>query len=347
MPFAGWEMPLHYGSQVAEHHAVRRHAGVFDVSHMAPLDVEGPEALPFLQRLLANDVGRLGESGKALYSGMLNDRGGVIDDLIVYGFGPQRYRLVVNAATADKDWDWMASRAQGFQVELQRRNDLAILAIQGPEARRLALPLLPVLGAEAAHLRVFHAVDAGDWLVGRTGYTGEDGLEVLLPAAEAPALWRRLLAAGVTPCGLGARDTLRLEAGLALYGHDLDEDHTPLESGLAWTVAWTPEERRFTGRAALEAQQVTGIPWQQVGVMLEGPGVMRDGALLYGEEDRGNPIGVVTSGGFSPTLNRSIALARLDSAVQVPAQVAVRGRCQPVRRVDPPFVRFGQVRVPL
>ncbi|CAK0740527.1 aminomethyltransferase (fragment) [Gammaproteobacteria bacterium] len=199
---------------------------------------------------------------------------------------------------------------------------------------------------EATHLRIFHAVEAGDWLIGRTGYTGEDGLEVLLPAAEAPVLWRRLLAAGITPCGLGARDTLRLEAGLALYGHDLDENHTPLESGLAWTLAWIPEERRFVGREALETQQANGIPWRQIGVMLEGPGVMRDGALLYGDHPT-DAVGIVTSGGFSPTLNRSIALARLDPAVKAPTQVVARGHRLPVRRVDPPFVRFGQIRVPL
>ncbi|HHQ41888.1 MAG TPA: glycine cleavage system aminomethyltransferase GcvT, partial [Chromatiales bacterium] len=239
--FAGWEMPLHYGSQVEEHHAVRRAAGVFDVSHMTVVDVTGEGAEPFLRRLLANDVARLTEEGRALYTCMLNERGGILDDLIVYRAGPGWFRLVVNAATREKDLAWMRRHAGPHGAAVAERAELAMLAVQGPEARERALPLLPqALRGAAAALAPFRAAHLGPdaWLVARTGYTGEDGFEVILPAEEAGALWDGLLAAGVRPCGLGARDTLRLEAGLNLYGQDMDEDTTPLECGLGWTVAW-------------------------------------------------------------------------------------------------------------
>ncbi len=340
--FSGWAMPLHYGSQVEEHHQVRRHAGVFDVSHMTVVDVTGADAYAYLRRLLANDIARL-EAGRALYSCMLDERGGVIDDLIAYDLGGGAYRLVVNAATRAKDLDWMAAQADGRAVALVVRDDLAMLAVQGPQARALTLPLLPQsLRGPARELAPFRAaqghVAGGEWFVARTGYTGEDGFEVLLPAERAPAFWDALLEAGVAPAGLGARDTLRLEAGMALYGQDMDQSTTPLETGLGWTVAWEPAERDFIGRAALEAQRAAGVKVKQVGLVMEGRGVLRPGMAVHTPAGEG----VITSGGFSPTLGRAIALARVPVDTGERAEVAVRGRREPVRVVRPPFVRHGK-----
>lgn len=359
VPFGGWDMPLHYGSQVEEHHAVRRDAGLFDVSHMRPVDIDGPDAAAFLARLLANDVARLGSEPvapggalRALYSCMLNPAGGVIDDLICYRRGTG-YRLVVNAGTADKDVAWIADVARGFQVRVARRDDLAMLAIQGPLARERTAPLLPTALCEPAlALAPFVAVEHGDWFVGRTGYTGEDGFEVMLPAADAAALWDALIDAGVTPCGLGARDTLRLEAGMNLYGQDMDEGIDPLASGLGWTVAWEPATRDFIGRAALERLRATPNRPRLVGLLLTGRGVLRAHQPVLVD---GQPVGTVTSGGFGPTLGRSIALARVSGlsglqagtspGTQPGAVCAVEIRGQPVaaRVVKPPFVRHGAV----
>jgi len=343
VPFGGWDMPLHYGSQIGEHHAVRRHAGVFDVSHMQPVDIAGSEAQAFLRQLLANDVAKLKDPGKALYSCMLNPAGGVVDDLIVYLLGPDRYRAVVNAATADKDLEWMRAQA-GDSVGIERRDDLAMLAVQGPEARALAAPLLPdELRGPALALKPFFAVEGATWLVARTGYTGEDGFEIMLPAAEAPALFSRLIAAGVAPCGLGARDTLRLEAGMNLYGHDMDEETGPLESGLGWTVAWEPTGRAFIGREALQARRADpGCP-TFIGLLLEGKGVLRSHQAVLCD---GEPVGETTSGGFSPTLGRAIALARVAPGAEGAWAVEIRGNAVPVRPVRPPFVRHGKAMIP-
>lgn len=341
VPFGGWEMPLHYGSQLDEHHAVRQQAGVFDVSHMRPVDIHGAHARAFLQRLLANDVAKLKQPGKALYSCMLNADGGVIDDLICYGLGADRYRAVVNAATADKDLAWMRARAQGASVHIDSREDLAMLAVQGPQARTTVAPLLPeALREPALELGPFMATEQGDWLVGRTGYTGEDGFEIMLPATEVVALWRALVDAGVTPCGLGARDTLRLEAGMNLYGQDMTEEVGPLESGLGWTVAFEPRERDFVGRAALEAQCSSVEQRQLVGLLLTGRGVLRSHQSVLVD---GEPVGEVTSGGFSPTLERSIALARVKPGIGEQCAVEIRGKAVPARVVKPPFVRHGKV----
>jgi aminomethyltransferase len=340
VPFAGWEMPLHYGSQLQEHHAVRRDAGMFDVSHMQVVDFEGAGAGAFLRYLLANDVAKLKASGKALYSCMLKPDGGVIDDLIVYYMRDDWYRMVVNAATADKDLEWIREQAQSYELSLQRRDDLAMIAVQGPNARSKALPLLPEgLRADAEALKPFSAATDGAWFVGRTGYTGEDGFEVMVPAAEASAFWNGLAAAGVAPCGLGARDTLRLEAGMNLYGSDMDEGTSPLESGLSWTIAWDPVERDFIGRAALEAQRgKTAL--KLVGLLLEGKGVLRDHQQIHTGGDQ--PVGEITSGGFSPTLERSIAFARVPKDIGEACEVDIRGRRLAARVVKPPFVRNGK-----
>lgn len=335
--FAGWDMPLHYGSQVEEHHVVRRTAGMFDVSHMRVLDIEGAGADAFLRRLLANDVARIAE-GRALYSCMLDASGGILDDLIVYRRAAG-FRIVLNAATALSDVDWMRAEAGDAAVTLRLRDDLCILAVQGPQAASVLPPLLPAaLVASVPALPAFAAAEADDWFVGRTGYTGEDGFEVVLPVREAIAFWDALIAAGVRPCGLGARDTLRLEAGLNLYGQDMDRRVRPDECGLGWTVSRHDVARDFIGHAALQAP-----PRQrQVGLLFEGRGVLRSHMPL---RFANGTTGEITSGSFSPTLGRSIGLARVDSTADGDAEVLIRGQWLPLRIVRPPFVRNGQARV--
>mgnify|MGYP001407999643 CR=1 FL=1 len=340
--FGGWDMPLHYGSQVEEHHQVRRDCGVFDVSHMTVVDVAGSQARDYLQHLLANDVARLGFTGKALYSAMLNGQGGVIDDLIVY-LTPEGYRVVVNAATRDKDLAWMQAQTAGFEVSVTERPELAMLAIQGPNARaRVAELVNPARSALIDSLKPFQGLAEGDWFIARTGYTGEDGLEIMLPAADAPGFFSELVGAGVAPIGLGARDTLRLEAGMNLYGQDMSETISPLAANMGWTIAWTPEDRQFVGRTVLEQQrQAAGLP-RLVGLVLEERGVLRahQPVRVAGVGD-----GEITSGSFSPTMGKSIALARVPAATADRAEVEIRGRWYPVRVVQPNFVRHGKILV--
>ena len=339
--FGGWDMPLHYGSQIEEHHAVRRHAGVFDVSHMTVVDLRGEAVYSFLRGILANDVDRLREDGAALYSCMLREDGGILDDLIAYRLGDERFRLVVNAATRSKDLAWIRRHAERAGVRVSERREFAMLAVQGPNARELAARCVDSEWREQAMaLAPFHALEAGEQFVARTGYTGEDGWEILIPAAEAPAAWDRLLAAGVTACGLGARDTLRLEAAMNLYGSDMDERVSPLESGLGWTVAFDPKDRAFIGREALERQRSAGSLRRFVGLLLEDRGVLRNHQRVVVD---GVGEGQITSGGYSPTIDRSIALARLPAGDYERAQVDVRGRMLNVRIVKTPFVRHGRV----
>ncbi|MCQ4348815.1 glycine cleavage system aminomethyltransferase GcvT [Pseudomonas stutzeri] len=338
--FGGWDMPLHYGSQVEEHHQVRSDCGVFDVSHMTVVDVAGGDAEAYLRRLLANDVARLDALGKALYALMLNPEGGVIDDLIVYRT-EGGYRLVVNAGTREKDLAWMRAQAEGFAVELDERADLAMLAVQGPHAlERCAALVSPPRAALIRSLKPFHGLAEGDWFIARTGYTGEDGLEIMLPAAEAPGFLNDLVGAGIAPAGLGARDTLRLEAGLNLYGQDMDETVTPMAANLAWTVAWQPVERDFVGRAALQAQRDGGgAETKLVGLVLEERGVLRAHQVV---RVAGLGEGEITSGSFSPTLGKAIALARVPAGTGERAEVEIRGKWYPVRVVKPAFVRHGK-----
>jgi len=341
--FGGWDMPLHYGSQKEEHHAVRQRAGVFDVSHMTIVDLGGERVREFLRYLVANDVAKLGEFGKALYTCMLNPDGGVIDDLIVYYLGDTDYRLVVNAATREKDLAWIRQQAGAYGVSVNERAELAMMAVQGPEARRLAAPCIDAEYRDAAlDLKPFTGMPAGDWFVARTGYTGEDGWEIVLPAADAPKVWDRLLAAGVQPCGLGARDTLRLEAAMNLYGSDMDETISPLEAGRGWTVAWEPADRAFIGREALEARRGATGNRRFVGLLLEDKGVLRNHQKVVVD---GVGEGEITSGGFSPTIGRSIALARVPAGDYDRAKVDVRGKLLNVRIVKTPFVRNGQIRI--
>lgn len=346
--FGGWKMPLHYGSQVAEHHQVRQQAGVFDVSHMAVIDLTGQRVREFLCYLLANDVGQLKKPGKALYSCMLNEQGGVLDDLIIYFQDDNQFRLVVNAATRDKDINWITRQAKKFGVKLRERHDLSMLAVQGPQARERVKPLLPDrLQEPAMALEPFYACWNEDFFVGRTGYTGEDGFEIILPHQKASTLWDNLLTAGVKPVGLGARDTLRLEAGLKLYGADLDEDHSPLESGLSWTVAWLPETREFMGRSALQAQRDSGDHQIMVGLALIDKGVLRGHQTVYTVYTEGGGQGRITSGTFSPTLGVSIAFARLPAGVYDQVTVAIRNKELPAQVVKPPFVRHGKACIEL
>ncbi len=340
--FGGWDMPVNYGSQIEEHHAVRRDAGMFDVSHMTVVDLEGPKTREFLGKLLANDVGKLRVPGKALYSCMLNEQGGVIDDLIVYYLRDDWFRMVVNAATHDKDMAWISEQAQAFEVQISER-DLAMIAVQGPDARNKAAQALPAdARAPALALKPFMALKYGGFFIARTGYTGEDGFEIMLPPGQAADFWQALIAQGVVPCGLGARDTLRLEAAMNLYGQDMDESVTPLESGLEWTVAWEPAERIFIGRYAIEAQRDAGVKCKFVGLLLDDKGIMRSHQKLIVD---GAGEGVITSGTFSPTLQRSIALARVPANVGDGVQVDIRGKLCVARVVKPPFVRNGKVLV--
>ena len=343
--FGGWDMPVNYGSQIEEHHGVRRDAGMFDVSHMCVVDLRGARVRDFLRHVLANDVAKLTQSGKALYSCMLREHGGIIDDLIVYYLDDQWYRMVVNAGTRDKDIAWLREHAGAFEVSIEPRLDLAMIAVQGPNARQKAATLLdPGLAAKAMDLGPFFGVPAGDWFVARTGYTGEDGWEIMLPTGAAAGFWDRLRQAGVMPCGLGARDTLRLEAGMNLYGSDMDETESPLESGLAWTIAWEPQDRDFIGRAALAEQKARGVPRKQVGLVLGDRAVLRSHQKVIvpaiGE-------GEVTSGTFSPTLERSIGLARVPSQTTDRCEVEIRGRLLVATVVRPPFVRHGRIAIAL
>jgi aminomethyltransferase len=340
--FGGWDMPVNYGSQIEEHHAVRNNCGMFDVSHMCPVDVVGPDCRPFLSRLVANDVAKLTVPGKALYAAMLNEAGGVIDDLIIYFLTDTRFRIVVNAGTAEKDLAWMQAKLAEWKLDVtitQRRdgdNALAIIAVQGPNARTRVWEVLPRAKAATEGLKAFFATEVDQYFIASTGYTGEDGYEIMLPAEEAEALWNKLNAAGVVPCGLGARDTLRLEAGMNLYGQDMDESVSPLDAGLAWTVALNTD-RDFVGKSALTA---AGQQRQFLGLILLDKGVLRGHQQVVTKQGNGE----ITSGSFSPTLQQSIALARLPLGVQIgdEVEVDIRGKLLKAKVTKPVFARKGK-----
>jgi len=335
--FAGWNMPIRYGSMVEEHHAVRRAAGMFDVSHMTVVDIQGGGARDALRSLLANDVDKIRERGQAIYGCMLNEQGGILDDLITYRLEDDFYRLVVNAATRASDLEWINRQLADRDARVIERDDLAMIAVQGPEA---VDHVIEVLGTDAiGRLKPFRSLLHGDAFVARTGYTGEDGVEVILGGSEAQALWRELSGRGVVPCGLGARDSLRLEAGLNLYGQDMDTETTPLESNLSWTVAFSPDERDFIGRAALEQQREAGVERKLIGLLFEPGGIPRQGARVLTEAGEG----VVTSGGFGPSIERPIAMARIPATAGDEVRAELRGRTLPARVVKLPFVRNGKV----
>ena len=342
--FGGWDMPLNYGSQIEEHHQVRRAAGMFDVSHMTVIDLSGPQARGFLRRLLANSIDKLKKPGKALYSCMLNEQGGVIDDLIVYLLGEDSYRIVSNAATRDKDMAWIEAQAKGFDVQVRERPELAIIAVQGPQARDAVIGLVADGDRErVTALGKFAALDVASaegvpLFIARTGYTGEDGFEIVLPEDGAVAFWNALAEAGVKPAGLAARDTLRLEAGMNLYGQDMDEEVTPYVAALGWTVS-LDEGRDFIGRQVLEQQKAAGVPQQLVGLVMDERGVLRHGQRVLTDAGEGQ----VLSGTFSPTIGKAIAFARVPAGEPGQVRVDLRGREVPLRLVRYPFVREGQV----
>ncbi len=339
--FGGWEMPLNYGSQIEEHHQVRQNVGMFDVSHMTVVDFKGVQAKAFLQILIANDVDKLKTEGKALYSCMLNETGGVVDDLIVYYLNEQDYRMVINAGTTEKDIAWINTQAQGFDVSVEPKFDLAMIAVQGPNAREKVFEAMPGVEELAGELKPFNAASLGGLFIARTGYTGEDGFEIMLPEKSAEFTWKMLLEAGVKPCGLGARDTLRLEAGMSLYGSEMNENISPLEAALTWTVDLSNEERRFVGRDALEVLRDEGVKQTIVGLILEGKGVIRDHQKVV--TSLGN--GEVTSGSFSPTMGKAIALARVPMGATGSCEIEIRNELVSAKIVKPPFVRNGKVLV--
>lgn len=334
--FGGWDMPIHYGSQIAEHQQVRTDAGMFDVSHMTIVDVRGPDATAYLQYLLANDVAKLQQSGKALYSAMLNADGGVIDDLIVYKTDGG-YRTVVNCATREKDLEWMASNSCDFDISLTERPELAMLAVQGPKAIEYVTQVCQEAEELLSSLAVFVGKPHRDWFYARTGYTGEDGLEIMVPEAEVASFWDALLKVGVKPAGLGARDTLRLEAGMNLYGSDMDDGVSPLAAGMGWTLAMQ-DDRNFIGRPALEKAHIENT-MQQVGLVMNQRGVMRSHQKVTTVE---GGEGEITSGTFSPSLQTSIAIARIPKTEADSCIVDMRGKPVSVRIVKLPFVRHGQ-----
>lgn len=335
--FAGWDMPINYGSQIEEHHKVRKDVGMFDVSHMRAVDVSGADAQAYLRRLVANDVAKLTLPGKALYSCMLKEDGGVIDDLIVYSFTPERYRVVVNAGTADKDLAWMKQQAEGFAVSVDDHPEYAMIAVQGPNAREAFWAAFPNSRAKSVLLQPFQAVEWDGWLIARTGYTGEDGFEITIPGDEAATVWNKLKEVGVAPIGLGARDTLRLEAGMNLYGQDMDESQNPLESGLTWTLDFKDAGRDFIGRKVLEAMKPAR---QFVGLLLLDRGVLRSHQKVVTAKGEGE----TTSGSFAPTLNQSIALARIPVGVAIgdSVDVEIRDKKLKAKIVKPSFARHGK-----
>lgn len=335
--FGGWALPVNYGSQIEEHKAVRTTCGMFDVSHMTVSDINGPDTLAFLRKVLANDIDKaVGNAGKAIYSCMLNEQGGVIDDLIVYFLNEANCRLVTNAGTNEKDMAWLKKQSEVFDVQFEEKPELALLAVQGPDAiETCKVSLDPDLANFCDSLSRFQGGYSDDIFVGRTGYTGEDGYEFIASAAHINKLWLQLLDAGVVPCGLGARDTLRLESGMSLYGNDLDEHHSPLESGLKWSVSIT-EGRDFIGKSALSRPTSNNM----IGLILLDKGVLRGHQKVLVDDQE---IGQITSGTFSPTLQQSIALARVSQSLKIgdKVQIAVRAKKLDAVVARSPFVKNG------
>ena len=336
--FAGWDMPIHYGSQIAEHDIIRTDSGMFDVSHMTVVDVSGVDSSAYLRNLLANDIAKLEQHGKALYSCMLNAQGGVVDDLIVYFLGDQFYRVIMNSVTRDKGLAWLNLQVEDFSgTSLAVRDDVAMIAVQGPTAREKTFLLFESNRAELESIGRFEVAMIGDYFIARTGYTGEDGFEILMPLDEAVYFWQQFLKAGVKPCGLGARDTLRLESGMSLYGADMDESTSPLCSALGWTLSMS-DDRKFIGKSALLAEKEQGIKQQLVGIVLKDKGVLRNHLKVITAKG----VGRITSGSYSPTLGKSIALARIPSGVTGEVNVEVRNKILKAEIVKIPFIRNGK-----
>ncbi len=329
VPFAGFDMPLHYGSQLDEHQMVRKKAGLFDVSHMQLTHLAGDNVTEMLRYLLSQDVAALA-ANQASYGCLLNARGGIIDDVIVYRLAENQYWMVSNAATKTKVMPWLKQHAENFSVTLASLDDYSLIAIQGPEAIEKTAALFD--GVRDIPPFGFLTTDDG-LMLARTGYTGEDGFEIMAPHARITAIWQQFLELGAKPCGLGARDTLRLEAGLNLYGQDMDENTTPLSSGLSFALHWT--DRDFMGRDVLTAMKKENDFWLRKGLILHHGGILRPGMKVMGDFGESK----VLSGSYSPTLSASIALVRLPQGTEQGIHVVIRNKSIPVEVVRPPFYR--------
>jgi aminomethyltransferase len=343
VPFGGWEMPVEYSGLIDEHMAVRTAAGLFDVSHMGQFEVEGEGALAFLQRTTSNDVAKLAD-GQAQYSALPMPSGCPVDDVIVYRRSERRFLIVVNAANTGKDWSWLlAQKPAGCGVH-DLSDQFALLALQGPKAEAILQPLTPIDLSRIGFYRFAEGeVNGRASIVARTGYTGEDGFEIFAAPAEAPALWRRIVAEGqphgFRPAGLGARDTLRLEARMMLYGNDMDETTTLVEAGLGWIVSTEEAKGEWNGRAVLSEQKASGAPRRLVGFEMAERGIPRHGYPVFVD---GEPSGGVTSGTFAPFLRKSIGLCYLPTAkaaVGRSLEVEIRGRRVAARVVQTPFYK--------
>jgi aminomethyltransferase len=343
VPFGGWEMPVEYAGLIAEHMAVRRAAGLFDVSHMGEFEIEGPDALAFLQRVTANNVAKLAD-GQAQYSALPMDNGAPVDDVIVYRRAADRYLMVVNASNIEKDFRWLEQQGPQGCALRNRSDDYALLALQGPRAEEILQPLTP---ADLRALRYYHFVETEvigyKVTVARTGYTGEDGFEIFLNPVHAEAFFKRLLDAGkekgLLPCGLGARDTLRLEAKMNLYGQDMDETTTLVEAGLGWIVSTDEAKGDYPGRAILAEQKKQGAPRKLVGFEVTGRGIARHGYPVYLHDAR---VGDVTSGTYAPFLQKNIGLCYVPAAqavVGTELAIEIRERRVPARIVPTPFYK--------
>ena len=338
--FHGWSMPINYGSQINEHNCVRENCGIFDVSHMTILDFEGEDVEQFVRTLIANDVKKLSETYEGLYSAMLNDNGGVIDDLIAYKL-ENGYRLVVNCATRGEDLKWISEKAKNYSVQMEERDDLSMVAIQGPKSSEVLSNCPAPIVRELESKKKQQGVYGNDMFATKTGYTGENGFEVILPHALAVGLWRNAIKAGAQPIGLGARDTLRLEAGMNLYGFEMDDSISPFECNMAWTVDFSDEERKFYGKEALTGILKDDKQYELVGLMLEERAILRQGQKVYFDADK-ELEGVVTSGTYSPTLKKPIALARIPSISAKICFTEMRGKEVFAKIGSPRFIREGK-----
>ncbi|MDA9659660.1 glycine cleavage system aminomethyltransferase GcvT [Pseudomonadota bacterium] len=334
--FSNWEMPISYSSLIKEHNAVRNAAGIFDVSHMSVFDFDGGNQIAFFKKIFANDIKKIYKDNKAIYGALLNEEGGILDDLIIY-HANNKFRLVSNCSTREQNKQWLEKHAVEFGVKVMERSDMGILAIQGPNALKKILEIKEI-DAQVNTLQSFGCMFEGDKLYARTGYTGEDGLELIVPTQDINNLWDQALEMGCIPVGLGARDTLRLEAGLNLYGNDMTINNHPYESNLGWTIDMSDKHRKFIGKDALlsidqsKSQKI-------VGIILLDKGVLRSGYEITHEQGKG----VVLSGSYSPTLQSSIGLARVDQGYKENGKVMIRNKVLNIDFVSPRFLGQGKI----
>ena len=334
--FSNWEMPISYSSLIEEHNAVRSTVGIFDVSHMSVFDFDGDNQVAFFEKIFANDIKKIYKDNKAIYGALLNEEGGILDDLIIY-HANNKFRLVSNCSTREQNRQWFEKHAIEFGVKVMERSDMGILAIQGPDALNKILKIKEI-DNQVNTLQSFGCMFEGDKLYARTGYTGEDGLELIVPTKDINHLWDQALELGCTPIGLGARDTLRLEAGLNLYGNDMTINNHPYESNMGWTIDMSDESREFIGKDALllidqsKSQKI-------VGIILQDKGILRSGYEITYEQGKG----VVLSGSYSPTLQSSIGLARVDQGYKENGKVMIRNKLLNIDFVSPRFLGQGKI----